>query len=277
MPIPIIIRLTIREALRRKVILGLLILGAVFLVLFSLGLSFAHSQIVEFGTGATGRLTISAVYSFLLTSGLYAANFLIVMLSVLVSVDTISGEISTGTVQAIAVKPIRRSDILLGKWLGLMAMLGVCVLFLSGGVIVLTALIAGYVPPNPLSAIVLMFFESIVLLSASLLGGTRLSTLANGVFGFGLFGVALIGGFIEQIGAFLNSQAALTIGHVATIIMPSDALWRLALSQVAEGLNPIRLMSSGLSEPDPSVAIYALGFVAVVLLLAIRSFSKRDL
>jgi ABC-type transport system involved in multi-copper enzyme maturation permease subunit len=277
MPIPIIIRLTIREALRRKVILGLLVLGAVFLILFSLGVSFAHSQILKLGVGATGRMTIGSVYSFLLTSGLYAANFLIVMLSVLVSVDTISGEISTGTVQAIAVKPIRRSDILLGKWLGLMAMLGVCVLFLAGGVILLTAMITGYTPPNPLSAIVLMFLESIVLLCASLLGGTRLSTLANGVFGFGLFGVALIGGFIEQIGAFLNNDPALTIGHIATIIMPSDALWRLALSQVAEGLNPIRLMSGGFSEPDASIVIYALVFMAVVLLLAMRSFAKRDL
>jgi Cu-processing system permease protein len=277
MPIPIIIRLTIREALRRKVILGLLILGAVFLILFSLGVGFAHGQILEYGSGATGRLPISSVYSFLLMSGLYAANFLIVMLSVLVSVDTISGEISTGTIQSIAVKPIRRSDILLGKWLGLMIMLGACVLFLSGGVILLTALITGYTPPNPLGAIVLMFLESIVLLCASLLGGTRLSTLANGVFGFGLFGAALIGGFIEQIGAFLNNDAALTIGHIATIVMPSDALWRLALTQTAEGVNPFRLMFGGLSEPDPNIVVYALVFAGIVLLLAIRSFSKRDL
>lgn len=277
MPIPIIIRLTIREALRRKVILGLLILGVVFLILFALGLTFAHNQIVEFGQGATGRLPISTVYNFLLTSGLYAANFLIVMLSVLVSVDTIAGEISTGTIQSIAVKPIRRSDILLGKWLGLMAMLGACVLVLSGGVVLLTAAITGYSPANPLPAIFLMFLESLVLLCASLLGGTRLSTLANGVLGFGLFGTALIGGFIESIGALLNNEAALTVGHIATVIMPSDALWRLALAQVSEGLNPFRLMSGGFSEPDAGVVVYALVFAAVVLLLAMRSFAKRDL
>lgn len=277
MPIPIIIRLTIREALRRKGILGLLILGAVFLILFALGLTFAHNQIVTLGQAAAGRLPISTVYNFLLTSGLYAANFLIVMLSVLVSVDTIAGEISTGTIQAIAVKPIRRSDILLGKWLGLMLMLGACVLFLSGGVVLLTAAITGYAPPNPLPAIFLMFLESLVLLCASLLGGTRLSTLANGVLGFGLFGFAFIGGFIEQIGALVNSDAALAIGHITMLIMPSDALWRLALAQIAEGVNPFRLMSNGFAEPDAGVVIYALVFAVIVLLLAIRSFSKRDL
>ena len=89
--------------------------------------------------------------------------------------------------------------------------------------------------------------------------------------------MAFFGGFIEQIGAFVNSAGALTIGHIATVIMPSDALWRLALAQVSEGLNPFRLMSGGFSDPDPNVAVYALAFAAVVLLLAMRSFAKRDL
>jgi len=37
MSIGIIVRLTIREAARRKVVLGLLVLGVVFLVLYTLG------------------------------------------------------------------------------------------------------------------------------------------------------------------------------------------------------------------------------------------------
>ena len=277
MSIRIIAGLTIREAVRRKVILGLLLLSVVFLVLYALGLTFIQREILRFGQSSSRPIPLNSAYNFLLIAGLYAANFLIVMLSVLVSVDTLAGEISSGTIQAIAVKPLRRRDILLGKWVGFVIMLGVFTLLLSGGVIVVTTLITGYVPPNPSSGPGLMFLESLVLLSVSLWGGTRLSTLANGVLGFGLFGLAFIGGFIEQIGGFINSDTAVSIGHIASLIMPSDVLWRLALSQMAEGLNPFKLMFGGLSAPDPRVVIYALAFAVVILVLAMRSFQRRDL
>ena len=50
--------------------------------------------------------------------GLYAANFLSVLIAVLLPVDTLSGEIASGVMQTVASKPIRRAEIVLGKWLG---------------------------------------------------------------------------------------------------------------------------------------------------------------
>jgi Cu-processing system permease protein len=275
MSIGIIVRLTIREAARRKVVLGLLVLGIVFLMLYTLGWVFVKSQM---RIPKSAPFSLRDGYNFLLIAGLYAANFLIVMLSVLVSVDTVAGEISSGTIQSIAVKPLPRRDILLGKWLGFVIMLGVCVLTLAGGVILITAIVSGgYFAPNSLGGLALMYLESLVLLSISLLGGTRLSTLANGVLGFGLFGLALIGGWIEQAGSFLNSTAAISIGQITALIMPSEALWRLVQSNMSEGLNPFKLMFSLSSEPDQGMVIYAIVFAVALLLLAMRSFQRRDL
>ena len=275
MSIGIIVRLTIREAARRKVVLGLLVLGVVFLVLYTLGWVFVKSQM---RIPKSSPFSLRDGYNFLLIAGLYAANFLIVMLSVLVSVDTVAGEISSGTIQSIAVKPLPRRDILLGKWLGFVIMLGGCVLALAGGVILITAIVSGgYFAPNSLGGLALMYLESLVLLSITLLGGTRLSTLANGVLGFGLFGLALIGGWIEQVGSFLNSTAAISIGQITSLIMPSEALWRLVQSNLSEGLNPFKLMFSLSSEPDQGMVIYAVVFAAALLLLAMRSFQRRDL
>ena len=276
MPIRIILRLTVREAARRKVLWGLLILGLVFLVMYSLGLLFVQDQFNRVG-GPRGFVSINDVYNFLVMAGLYAANFLIVMLAVLIPVDTLSGEINSGTIQAIAVKPLSRRDILLGKWLGFAVILGLCTLLLVGGVIALTPLIAHYTPPNPLTGLLLLFLEALVLLSVSLLGGTRLSTLANGVFGFGLFGLAFIGGWIEQIGWFINNNAAETIGRIASLIMPTDVLWRRTVSEMSQGFNRLAFMFLGSSAPDPSMVLYALAFAGIVLALALRSFQKRDL
>lgn len=272
MPIPIIIRLTIREALRRKVILGLIILSVLYLVLYTLGLAFMRAEM-----HIPKVMSVNDVYNFLAILGLYGADFLIVMLSVLVSVDAIAGEISSGTIQSIAVKPIRRHEIVLGKFLAFMILLGASVLFLAGGVIGITLAVTGYLVPNALTGLGIMFLESMALLSVSLLGGTRLSTLANGVLGFGLFGLAFIGAGIQQIGDFTNSTAAVRIGQLSSLLMPTEALWRLALSQMSSGLNPFALMSTFASAPDPGMVLYALGFIAVIMLLAIRSFQRRDL
>jgi Cu-processing system permease protein len=279
MSIVTIMRLTIREAMRRKVLWGLLILSALFLLLYALGMSFIHQQINRFGTSnRMDPAMIKSGYSFLLISGLYAANFLIVMLSVLLPIDTLAGEIGSGTIQSLAVKPLARSQLLLGKWLGFVIMLGGCALLLGGGVMLITFLIAGYSAANWPTGLIVMFLETLIFLSVSLLGGTRLSTLANGVLGFGLFGVAFIGGFIEYIGNFFfNSDTVSNVGRLTSYIMPSDALWRLAVSEVAEGQNPFKLAFGGLSRPDPGITTYAIIFAAVVLVVALWSFQRRDL
>ncbi|MBI5567682.1 MAG: ABC transporter permease, partial [Chloroflexi bacterium] len=107
MSIGTIMRLTIREAVRRKVLWGLLILSAIFLLLYTLGMAFIDEQLGRVSVSERISPTmIRSGYSFLLISGLYAANFLIVMLSVLLPIDTLAGEIGTGTIQSLAVKPL---------------------------------------------------------------------------------------------------------------------------------------------------------------------------
>ena len=285
--IAIITRLTLREAARRKVLWGLLILGILFLALYLAGMSLIASEVRQsaFQERALQRIGgVNAIYNSFAMMALYAANFLTVMIAVLISIDTLAGEIGSGTIQSIAVKPLRRREIVLGKWLGFAILLGACALFLIGGVLLITLLVTGYLPPNPASGLILMFLEALVFLSVSLLGGTRLSTLANGVVGFGLFGMAFIGAFIEQIGGVMQQfgntggEAATTIGKIVALLMPSETLWRRAVADMAEGLvNPVKMMTLGSSTPDQGVVWYALLYAAVLLGLAILSFQRRDL
>jgi len=50
-------------------------------------------------------------------AGLYAVNFLVIALAVMLPVDTLSGEIASGVMQTLASKPVRRAEIVIGKWL----------------------------------------------------------------------------------------------------------------------------------------------------------------
>jgi len=80
--------------------------------------------------------------------GLYAATFLSIAMAALLGADTLAGEINSGTIQTIATKPIRRADIVLGKWLGFTELLGLYVLLLSGGIVLSTFIQSGYIPQN---------------------------------------------------------------------------------------------------------------------------------
>ena len=267
--------LTFHEARRRKMVLAALVMGGLFLLLYGLGLALIDRNLKEHQLSA---IQMRFNYNILLIAGLYVVHFLTVMLAIFASVDTIAGEIASHTIQTLVTKPVRRWQIVLGKWLGYAGMLLIYLGLLGGGIFVVTYVLVGYTPPNQLAGLLLLMLEALVLLSLSLLGGTRLSTLTNGVLLFMLYGVAFIGAWVEQIGALLQSHAAVNIGIVTSLLMPVEALWRRASYLMQPPiLSGIPTPFSGISPPSQAMVIYAALYAAAALGLAMRVFSRRDL
>ena len=277
-----IARLTFLEAARRKILLAALLLGMLFLIIYSLGFHFLIVE-TEKSVGNNNLLQLNEIRNFLLMAGMFVVNFLTSIMIVLTSVDTLSGEISSGTIQTLASKPIRRWEIVMGKWLGFAGMLTLYLLLMGGGVMVIVFLRTGYTAPHPLRALELIWLNALVLLSFSILGGTTLSTLANGVLVFGLYGIAFLGGWIEQIGSFLPNQAAshtaVNIGIITSLIMPSEALWKRAAHELqsplvaALGFSPF----SSAYYPSLLMVVYAVLYTVIALTLAVLLFNQRDL
>jgi ABC-type transport system involved in multi-copper enzyme maturation permease subunit len=266
--------LTFHEARRRRMVLAALAMGLAFLLLFSLGFWLINRELVREGDAP---LVIDQARSFLLIAGLYVVHFLTIMLAIFSSVDTISGEIASHTIHAIVTKPVRRWQVLLGKWLGYAVMLVLYLGMLGGGLMLAVWLMVRHVPPNPLQGLLLLMVEALVLLSLSLLGGTRLSTLTNGVALFMLYGVAFIGAWVEQIGALLQSSAAVRVGIITSLVLPVEAVWRRAAYLMQPPLTrgiPTPFTTS--SVPSPAMIVYAIVYAVVVLLLAMRVFGRRD-
>jgi Cu-processing system permease protein len=274
----IIARLTFFEASRRKILWAALALGIAFLALFGLGFHEIQKDITR--NSPSSLVNLSEIYNFILMAGLYVVNFLTVMMSVLTAVDTLSGEITSGSIQTLLSKPVHRWEILLGKWLGYIGMLTLYLLLMAGGVMALVYLISGYTPPHAWRGLGLMWLNCLLLLNVTLMGGSSLSTLANGVLVFGLYGVAFIGGWVEQFGSFLENQAAVNIGIFSSLLIPSEALWRRAAFEMqsplvtAMGYSPF---TSGTSIPSPLMIVYAILFAGISLAAAIYLFGKRDM
>lgn len=271
----VIARLTFHEAARRRILLAAALLGLAFLAIYALGFNYINAEL----EAEASPLTRTEVRNFLLLAGLYVVNFLTTMMSVLTAVDTLSGEIASGTMQTLAAKPIRRVEIVMGKWLGFAGMLSLYLLLMAGGVMVIVYLISGHVAANALRGLALLLLNALVLLSITLLGGTRLSTLANGVLVFGLFGLAFVGGWIEQIGAFVGNQTAVNIGVISSLLLPNEAIWKRAAFEMQSALVGLIGFSpfSSPSVPSPVMVLYATAYAATALALTVHQFRHRDL
>jgi len=267
---------TFREAARKKMLWMALAAGSAFLILFGTGLHFQAKDFAAHGMSPVLRREISFT---MVTMGLYAVDLLAVLMTILTSIDTLSGEIASGTIQAIAAKPVPRWQVLLGKWFGFCGMLTAYIAIMVGGVNAVTYAMAGVTARHLARGLSLMWMESIVLLSVVFVFATYFSTLTTGVLTLGLHGLAFLGGWIEQFGAITQTPRAVNVGIIVSVLMPSEALWRRAAFEMQSPLaNSLRISPfSTLSVPSMAMVFYALLYLAIALAVAIRRFSQRDL
>ncbi len=277
MTILIIAQLTIQETQRRRILWLGLLMAISFLAVFGIGLHYIVSELTAVNMDP-GNMEIAT--GLLLSAGLYVVNFLIIMMTVLTSVTAISGEIDSHTIDTILTKPVRRWEVVLGKWFGFVGLLILYVAILSGGLMLIYYWRTGFTVNNVWAGLSMMVLQGLAVLSLTLWGGTQLSTLANGVLAFMLYGIAFIGGWIEQIGALFRNETAVDIGIFTSLILPTEILWKKALAlfqpkaiTTANFAGPLAVTS----QPSDLMIQYAVGYTAVLLLLALYSFSNRDL
>lgn len=270
--------LTLSEARRRRIVTAAVFCAVAFLAVYWTALFFAYRQLSQDAEFA-GFVERQAMLTLLTLAGLYAANFLSVLFAVLLPVDTLSGEIDSGVMQTLAAKPIRRAEILLGKWLGHAVLVIGYLAVLCAGVVGAMRVLAGFAPTNIGYAFPLMILQDLLLMTVSIAGGTRMSTVTNGVMVLGFYGIAFVGGYMELIGSFAGIDSVRTVGIVASLISPADSMWRLAAfylqPPIVRDIGPAIFATA--SVPTPWMVWWAAGFTLVTLGWAVRSFNRRAL
>ncbi|MHB1132943.1 MAG: ABC transporter permease subunit [Chloroflexota bacterium] len=273
-------RFTFREAVRKKMVLGGVLLSLGFLGIYALGSHFAYADFAG-SDGTAGPVDMRPLIATAMAlAGLYVVNFLAGALAIFTAVGTIAAEIDSGTLHAILPKPIRRWEVLLGKWLGYAGMLVAYQAFMGGSVLFIVWWIWREAQPQPVLGIALLALSTLLLLSLTILGSTFMTALANGIVVFMLYGVGLMGGFVEQIGSIVRNETMVNLGIVSSLIIPSDVLWKFA-SYV---LQPVDVITRGIttpffgsSPPSPAMIVYAIAYTIVALALAVAIFERRDL
>ncbi len=281
--IGVLTRMTFQEAIRRRIVLTGLVLGILFLLVFSIGSRMLSTEIAREttfeGGSAYQNIMQTEMSNFLLMAGLYAVTFLSVAMGALLGADTLAGEINSGSIQTLITKPIRRSDVVFGKWLGFAGLLALYAVLMAGGVVLIVFLQSDYLPRNLLAGLSLIYLESLLVMTISLAGSSAMPALATGGMVFGLYGLAFLGGWIEQIGSLARNPAAVQIGIVTSLVVPTEALWRRAAYEMqtplagALGMSPF----GAFSVPSLLMFLYAILYLVIVLAIAVSTFRHRDI
>jgi ABC-type transport system involved in multi-copper enzyme maturation permease subunit len=207
--------------------------------------------------------------------------------STLVAAPSIASDIESGIALAILPRPIRRSELLMGKWLGLAAL--VTFYAAASGLLELLGIWIGtnYLPPNPVAALAFVAAEGIILMTLALLLSTRLAPMTGGVIALVLFFVAWIGGIALAIGNAFDNETIKNIGIGSRLLIPTDGLWHGAIFYLepsdfiaaARAAGRARAGNPFFAEaPLPFWYLVAVGaWFLGVLGLANWSFAKRDL
>jgi ABC-type transport system involved in multi-copper enzyme maturation permease subunit len=274
----LIARLTWLETRRRRIALAAVVCGLLFLVVFATAIYFGFRHVAAQG-GAVNIVEQRVAATVLTVAGLYVVNFLVTAVAILLPIDSLSGEISSGVIQTLASKPVDRAAIVVGKWLAYLAMTAAYLALMGGGVVLSMRWFAGYAAPAVLVPMGLMLLGAAVMLSITIAGGVRLSTITNGIVAFGFYGVAFIAGWMEQILSLFQSSTSRYVGTIVSLLSPADAMWRRA----AYEMQPLaaHVLQAGpfgvVSVPSAAMVGWAVAFVVIVLGFAVWLFRRRAL
>jgi ABC-type transport system involved in multi-copper enzyme maturation permease subunit len=274
-------RLTLREAARRRVLRALGVLTVLLLGLSAWGFAELRSVEVD-GAGLTSgeaRLVASQVLNLVM----FGYSLVAALGTAFLAGPTVAGELESGAALAVLARPVRRSTVLLGKWLGLVAFGSVFVVVAGLAQFAVVRATVGYWPPDPVAGLLLLAVQTVVLLTLALLLSTVISPMASGIVAVGLFGATWVAGVVGGVGDALGNAAVARVGTVSRALLPTDGLWRGAMHAIQDPTALATIGRGGAAFPflSPTGLSGAyLGWVAVWVVvvggLAALAFSRRD-
>ena len=281
----VIARLTVRELIRRRVVWVLAALSLVSVAIVGWGLD---RLVVLARADGVEELQIQIGVSQILILIAFMFSFVLAMTAAFVGAPAIGGDLESGVILAILARPIRRSSVIAGRWLG-SAIVVIAYTVLSGFLAIGVAwLISGYGPPEPLVAVAFLSAQATVLLTLTLALGSVLPSIGAGAIAVVAYGLGWMAGVMAGVGTALGVDLLARVAEASRWLLPSDGLWR----GVIYGLEPpLVLLIAAVEAPDLANAnpfyapepppilfvIWSVLWIGLVLALAAWRFERRDL
>ena len=278
----IIARYALREAVRRRVIVVVLLLTVCFLALYGLGCWVTFDQVDDFAAedAVDDRSLAGAT---LLGLSMFTTLFLGAVLAVFLTLGAVRGDAERGLLQPLVVRPVGRTSLLLGRFAGAAA---VCALYVAA-VYLISMLVTGisgdWWPDRPVVPGLGLVVAVVVIAALSIFGSIFLSATANGIAIFMLFGAGLAAGLLGQIGDALSVDTLQTVASISSWALPFEALYQAGLHDLTADTGGITGVIvelgpfGGAEEGGAGLWLWAVVYLALVGAAARLAFARRDL
>ncbi len=279
-----IAKLTLRECMRRRVFLVVPIATVGFLALYALGNHYAFESVrgrANVGGGFVDAQVLAGAT--LVGLSMFVTLFLTAALAIFLTFSTIRGDAEQGLLQPVVVRPVARSGLLIGRFVGTSLVSAAYAMFLYAAAVTITWVIGDWHPAPLLPSGLAVVLGVEVVIALSLLGSSIANALPNGIGMFMVYGAGLLAGLLAQLGRALSSPSLEATGRVASWALPFEALYQAGLynltsstrgaTRVVVQLGPL----GGAAAGGWSLAAWSLGYIALVGVVAVAVFARRDL
>jgi Cu-processing system permease protein len=275
-------RYALREAVRRRVLVVVMLLTAAFLGLYALGASVAFDEVESFGgEDALDEKVLTG--STLFGLSMFSTLFLGTILGAFLTLGAVRGDAERGLLQPLVVRPVGRTSLLLGRFAGAGAVCGAYVAAVYVAALLVTGLTGGWWPDDPIGPGLGLVMAVLLITALSLLGSIFLSATANGIAVFMLFGAGLAAGLLGQIGDALSVETLEDVAAVSSWLLPFEALYQAGLHSLTEEVSGVTGVIvqlgpfGGAREAGAGLWLWALAYLGLVGATARAAFARRDL
>jgi Cu-processing system permease protein len=279
----VIAAFALRESLRRRVFVVVGLLTLAFLVLYGLGTWQLFDSVGDFDEPIEGVEARTVAGATILGLAMFATLFLGCVLAVFLTLGAVRGDAERGLLQPVLVRPLRRRTVLVGRFVGAA---GVCAAYVVVVFVVVTVITWAFSDWWPDRTVVpaLQLAAAVTVLTALSLGGSVvLSSTANGIAVFMLFGAGLVAGLLGQIGEALGSRTLDDVANIVSWALPFEALYQAALAAITTdtvGFTRLAIDLGPFGDAEgagPLLWPYTLAYVLAVGAGATAAFARRDL
>ena len=275
---------SVREGVRRRVFLAVLVLTVAFLALYVVGAHFVFRDVRDFAGGEQGILDPKAFAGATIFGlAMFAILFLGAVLSVFLTLGAVRGDAESGLLQPMVVRPIGRTTMLMARFAGAASLSAAYVVLVYLAAWAITRATGDWSPDHLVGPALGLALAVAIVAAISLLLSVLLPVTAQGIVVFMVFGAGLTAGLLAQIGHAIDSDSLHTIGRAASWALPFEGLYAAGLHALISGTSGLtgvvlQLGPFGGSEAaGPGLIAWAFAYMLGVLAIAALAFSRRDL
>jgi ABC-type transport system involved in multi-copper enzyme maturation permease subunit len=228
-----------------------------------------------------GQLTAGQDVKIIKDLGLAATSLFGVFIAIFVGISLVSKEVDRRSVYPLLAKPIRRSELIVGKYAGLLLTLLVNTLVMTVALYAVLFFLARGVPANVqqawdapaldpalLKAIALIYVEVAVVTAVAVFFSSYSSPMLSAVFTLGIFVAGQFSGDLKHLEDIVDAPAAASVARAAYYVLPDFSKFDVKLA-VVHGI-PVSAAYMA------TATLYAAVYAAALILGAIAIFSRRD-